>query len=40
MAAAVLVAGLLEGLEAQERPDFSGTWVVELVEFQGPQGNA
>ncbi len=40
MAAAVLVAGSLEGLEAQERPDFSGTWVVERVEFQGPQGNA
>lgn len=40
MAAAVLVTGSLEGLEAQERPDFSGTWVVERVEFQGPQGNA
>ena len=40
MAAAVLVVGSLEGLETQERPDFSGTWVVELVEFQGPQGNA
>ena len=40
MAAAVLVAGSLEGLEAQERPDFSGTWVVERVEFEGPRGNA
>ena len=40
MVAAVLVAGSLAGLDAQERPDFSGTWVVERVEFQGPQGNA
>ena len=39
MAAAVLVAGSLEGLEAQERPDFSGTWVVERVESERPQGN-
>ena len=39
MAAAMLVAGSLEGLEAQERPDFSGTWVVERVESEGPQGN-
>ena len=39
IAAAMLVAGSLEGLEAQERPDFSGTWVVERVESAGPQGN-
>ena len=39
MAAAVLVAGSVEGLEAQERPNFSGTWVVERVESEGPQGN-
>ena len=39
MAAAVLVAGSLEGLETQGRPDFSGTWVIERVEFQGPQRN-
>ena len=39
MAAAMFVAGSLEGLEAQERPDFSGTWVVERVESAGPQGN-
>ena len=40
MVVAILVAGSLDGLEAQERPDFSGTWVVERVEFEGPQGNA
>ena len=39
MAAAVLVIGSLEDLEAQGRSDFSGTWVVERVEFQGPQRN-
>ena len=40
VAAAALVVGAPVGLEAQERPDFSGTWVVESVEFEGPQGNA
>ena len=39
MAAAVLVAGSLEGLEAQERSDFSGLWVVERVDSERPQGN-
>ena len=39
-AAAVLVFGSPAGLVAQERPDFSGTWVVERVEFRGPQGTA
>ena len=39
MAAAMLVAGSLEGLETQGQPDFSGTWVIERVEFQGPQRN-
>ena len=39
VAAAVIVAGSLEGLEAQERPDFSGMWVVERVESERPQGN-
>ena len=39
MAAAVLMAGSLEGLETHGRPDFSGTWVIERVEFQGPERN-
>ena len=40
VAAAVLMVGAPVGLEAQERPDFSGSWVVERVEFEGPQANA
>ena len=39
VATVALSVGSIDGLEAQERPDFSGTWVVEQVEFQGPQGN-
>jgi hypothetical protein len=38
-ATAALAIGSLDGLHAQERPDLSGTWVVEQVEFQGPQAN-
>lgn len=38
-ATAALAIGSLDGLEAQERPDLSGTWVVEQVEFQGRQAN-
>jgi len=39
LAAAVLVAGSLAGLEAQERPDFSGPWVPDRVPT-GPQACA
>ena len=38
-ATVALAVGPVDGLAAQERPDFSGTWVIEEVEFEGPQGN-